>query len=59
MDLNKLIEHISKGKIKDYKSLKYQIRKKAIMENKDHRAVQSSKVADVWVLNWLKENIGG
>ena len=58
MDLDKLIEHISNGAIKDYKSLKYNIRKKAIMESKNHRAVQSSKIADAWILNWLKENLG-
>ena len=59
MNLNKLIEHISNGEIKDYKSLKFEIRKKAILESKNNRAVQSSKIADVWILNWLKENIGG
>ena len=58
MDLNKLIEHISKGAIKNYKDLKYQIRKKAIMESKNNRAVQSTTIANVWITNWLKENIG-
>ena len=57
-NLNKLVEHASKGKIKNFKALKYAIRKKAIVENKNSRAVHSTGVASKWVMSWLEENIG-
>ena len=57
-NLNKLVEHASKGLIKNFKDLKYAIRKKAIVESKNSRAVRSTEVASTWVMNWLEENVG-